>query len=86
MGRDFVINDPEILQNVIKDIALGLPISEIAEAHEVSIKTVYGWKKRKDFKKLLAEENLKSVREPLQKVRKSLPLQYLERHPVTKVG
>jgi hypothetical protein len=84
MGRDSVINDPEILQNVINDMALGLPISEIADAYEVSIKTVYGWKKRKDFKKLLAKENLNAIREPLQAVRKSTPLAYIERHPVTR--
>jgi hypothetical protein len=84
MGRESVINDPEILQNVIKDMALGLPISEIAKAHEVSVKTVYGWKKRKDFKKILAEENLNAIREPLQAVRKSTPLAYIERHPVTR--
>ena len=82
--RPSVLHDEDIYQKLLEQIALGVPQTLVAKALGVHDSQVSRWLKRRNIAKDLALRTLENVCEPIAKVRKSLPLAYLERHPATR--
>ena len=82
--RPSVLHDEDIYQKLLEQIALGVPQTLVAKALGVHDSQVSRWLKRRNIAKDLALKMLENVCEPIAKVRRSLPLAYLERHPATR--
>jgi hypothetical protein len=84
MARPSKLSDPELYQQVIENMAKGVPQILIARSLGVPETTITGWKKRADFRRDLAIKTIEFVGDPIVNVRKNNPLAYLERHPATR--
>ena len=76
--------DPEVLDNILENMALGFSCRLIGEAIGESEKTIQGWKARPDFKQKLAVKKLQLLGVPLRATADRFPKDFIERHPETR--
>lgn len=76
--------DPDILDKVIENLALGLPVPLISDSIGVNENTIYGWKRRPDFKGKLAVRTLEILSDPARQLAKVNPGLFLQTHPATR--
>jgi hypothetical protein len=81
MTRPSVLHDPEVMDEVIEKLALGMPQVLIAQSLGIAEPTLSNWKKRKDFRKKFALKCMEVASDPVKAIMKHLPLAWLERHP-----
>lgn len=82
--RPSLLHDEKIYEQVVDDLALGVPQAVIAKSLKCNESMVSRWVRKKEIARDVAVKTLENVRDPIQKVRKSMPLAYLERHPATR--
>ncbi|MFA4826481.1 MAG: hypothetical protein WC593_15125 [Methanoregula sp.] len=76
--------DPEVLDRILENMALGLSSRLIAESLGENENTVKGWKNRKDFNQKLAIKKLEILGAPLRGMADRFPKDFIERHPETR--
>jgi hypothetical protein len=81
MARPSPIDDPITREFVITKLASGVSQALIARALGVHENTVGAWKKKKSFLRDLALKTIEIATDPLEQMRKTNPLAFLERHP-----
>ena len=85
MARPCKIPDnPEVLEQILEYMALGLSCRLIGESIGESEKTIQGWKRRDDFKQKLAIKKLEVLGMPLKLMTLKFPKEFIERHPETR--
>ncbi len=77
-------DDPAVYNQMLEDLAYGIPQVRIAEALKVPKTTLHSWLKRKDFRTNYAIKLLETLRNPIKAVADRFPLQFIERHPETR--
>jgi len=81
MARPSIFHDPETVEKIVEYLAMGMPIVTVADAFGVARETLHRWLKRKTFRNVLAAKQLEMAADPVKKVRDTMPLAWLERHP-----
>ena len=85
MARPRLIPKHPVLYNqLLEDMAFGLPQVQIAKALQVPENTLCNWKKRKDFGRDLALKKLEVLRSPIKSMAERFPKDFIERHPETR--
>ena len=76
--------NPEVLDKILENMALGLSCRLIADSLGENLNTVKGWKNRKDFNQKLAAKKLELLASPLKGMAERFPKDFIERHPETR--
>ena len=77
--RPSVIHDKKTYEQVIEDLALGVPQTTIAKSLGVDENTVSRWKNRKDFRRDLALKEIELARAPIEQIKLSNPERWLRK-------
>jgi hypothetical protein len=77
-------SDPEVYEQMLESLALGVPQVLIAESLEIKENTLSTWKTKKDFRRDLARKKLEVLQPTVSDFRERYPKEYLERHPDTR--
>jgi hypothetical protein len=77
--------NPELVEEVAKKLAMGIPQALISRAYGVPETTINGWKKRKDFRRILGSKTVALGTKQIGKILDSTHYKsaqiWLERHP-----